>query len=144
MAQTGDISVVADKVSVVAYTRAPRVAFGAKVEFPPDAVEDTGARVTAVHLRGNGEVGSYLSVGVSVWLWGVGLDGRRTIGWISFDRDFVVYCACCGLERILRLESMHVRVNLRSPECSHCKILSWSIAADGEMQEHELEICEGG
>jgi hypothetical protein len=99
------ICAIANEVSIVADTRAPRVAFCAEVELPPDAIENVGACIAAVHLRRYREVGRYLPVGVGVWLWGIGLECRRAVGWISLDRDRVVDCACCGLRRIFQPNS---------------------------------------
>ena len=76
----------------------PGVAFDAEVEFPPDAIEDIGAGVAAVHFRRNGEVGGDFPVGVAEGLGSVGLDGWCAVGWVGFDGDGVEDCACCGCD----------------------------------------------
>jgi hypothetical protein len=48
--EVADIRAVAGVVGVVADTGTPGVAFCAEVELPPDAVEDVGAGIAAVHL----------------------------------------------------------------------------------------------
>jgi hypothetical protein len=94
---TLDISAVACVVCVVADARTPRIALCAEVELPPDTIENVGAGVAAVHLRGNAEVGRHFPVGVRQGLWRVGLERRCTVGWIGLDGGWIVDGTCCCL-----------------------------------------------
>lgn len=92
------VCAVAGEVRVVALSWTPGVALGSKVEFPPDAVEDVGAGVAAVHLGGDGEVGCYFPVGVAEGLGSVGLEGGCAVGWVGLNGNGVEDCACCGCD----------------------------------------------
>jgi hypothetical protein len=113
----GDIASV---VSIVALAGCPWIALRAEVEFPPDAVEDIGARVAAVHLAGNVEVGRDSPIGVACWCWGIDLEGGCTIRRVGADRQGTrVVCAGRSLEMDVSKQSSRTGRDSRSLACSH-------------------------